>query len=565
MLQKIIGLRGSISFRALRTIAAADLRSIVRSKLCWGFFIVSALLTTLTLKGMQTGEEPAIRMLEAVYGTYIIIWMHAVIFIAGSALMRESDCLMEGILSRGITRGEYIAGKLVARSIAILFVVGGVLLPAGFWAIRQDALTRTDTGFVASNEWNTKVEAHDPQQLYSGAEGNIIEMKVKNGDQVDAGQVLILLDDRRLFDDLEWKRRDQENARQEVENAERRVEDAERAVVAAEETLTQSRREFEAARANTVGVSENDRAKLEDAVNGRERDLETARNRVPLETASVDRAQRAHDVASDQVRQARERLTHAVVVSPISGHLIETKVQSGQWVAQGTHLLTVAPLSEFELHVPVYDFEDFQRLKEGLTAYVTVEDTEFIGKVERVGATTEPDKWQRPTNFAVVRFSSNGARGLLGLGAEVKIALPPPEEDRTMADEIFDTLTGRGKDDLDTRTASVTYFWMLVGFAKVIGCAMLLVTLSLFATALFRSALFSILGVVGLWHVSNLLFDFAGLPELSYIEIMGTMDKVLAGASGAGDEIAALCWLYGISAVLGVLTVYVFTKRDPVK
>jgi hypothetical protein len=73
------------------------------------------------------------------------------------------------------------------------------------------------------------------------------------------------------------------------------------------------------------------------------------------------------------------------------------------------------------------------------------------------------------------------------------------------------------------------------------------------------------LGVAGLWHVSNLLFDFAGLPELSYLEMVRTMDKVLGGVAKLNDELAAVSWLFGLAVAFGVGTVILFIARDPPK
>jgi hypothetical protein len=120
-------------------------------------------------------------------------------------------------------------------------------------------------------------------------------------------------------------------------------------------------------------------------------------------------------------------------------------------------------------------------------------------------------------------------------------------------------------DDADTRTASVTVFWMLVGLGKVLGCAGFLVTLTLLLLAITRNALVSILAAAALWHVSNLGFDFAGLPALSYLEMVRTMDKVLAGVAIRREELAALGWLYGLSAALGVAAILLFVSRDPPK
>ncbi len=65
-----------------------DLGSIARSWMCRGFLLATVLITLLELKGMQAEQKSASQMLEAVYVTYLLVWMHGVIFIAGSALMR---------------------------------------------------------------------------------------------------------------------------------------------------------------------------------------------------------------------------------------------------------------------------------------------------------------------------------------------------------------------------------------------------------------------------------------------------------------------------------------------
>jgi len=194
-----------------------------RSWLCRGFFLASVVITVLELKGMQAGQKAASQMLEAVYATYLLVWMHGVIFIAGSALAREADCLNDAILSRGITRGEYIIGKLLARCLAIVFLIAGTLLPTSIWAIRQDKLVRTDEGYVTSAARNTKVEAWEPKKIFNEVGGTVKEMSLKVGDSVRTGDTLAVLDDRVVFDELETERRAEENARTEVINARRKI------------------------------------------------------------------------------------------------------------------------------------------------------------------------------------------------------------------------------------------------------------------------------------------------------------------------------------------------------
>ena len=555
------GRRAPGRWASVRLLAVSDLGGIARSWLSRGFLLASALLTVLALKGMQAEQKTAGQMLEAVYVIYLLIWMHGVIFVAGGSFAREQDCLNDAILSRGLTRGEYIGGKLLARCFAMLLMIGGVLLPASFWAIRQDQLVRAEAGQVVSKARNTKIEAWDPQKLFAAVDAMVVERKLEVGDAVKAGDVLVVLDDRQLFDQLETERRAEETARNEVSNAQRRFEDAQRAVAQVEDALARAERSLIAKDL----LSRFEQADRETEVRSRKRDLQTAENQLRITQDAIAAAQRTVENTQARVREARKRLAFASVTAPFSGYVTEVLVQSAQHVSLGTHLLTVARLDEYEVRVPIYSFEEFQRLKAGLKAFVKVGKTEFTGVIDRLGATTQTDRWGRTSNYGIVRFKGDGTLGLLGLDADVRITLPPRAEKAGRVQALLNTLTGQGSDDVESRTKTVTTTWMLVGLGKVIGCAFLLVALTLLLLVVSRSALISILGAIGLWHISNLLFDFAGLPDLSYLEMVRTMDKVLAGVASLPEELTALAWLYGIAIALGVAAVSLFIVRDPPK
>ncbi len=64
-------------------------------------------------------------------------------------------------------------------------------------------------------------------------------------------------------------------------------------------------------------------------------------------------------------------------------------------VGLGSPLFTIAPLDEYLVHVPIYRFEEFKRLRKGLTAYIKIEDTEYTGTIDRLGAMTQEDRWGR--------------------------------------------------------------------------------------------------------------------------------------------------------------------------
>lgn len=549
-------------WQTIRILMGVDIRYMLRSWLVIGFFLVSGALSILALKGMQAEQQVASQMLEAVFASYIVLWMHAVIFIAGGALSREQHCLNDAILSRGITRGEYLGGKILARCLVIGFLIVGVLLPSGFWAIRQDQLVRTETGHLSAKAENTRVEAWEPNKVFSKIDGSILSMELEVGDAVTIGDVLALIDDRQLFDQLERERREEENARQEVENVRRRAENARRSVAQAEEAL---------ARAERALLAKDLLSKLEQADRAADmriskRDLKNSENDLRVAQDAVRVAERAVETAQARILDTRKRMTHATVTAPVTGYLTEVLVRPSQYAGVGTHLFTIAPLDEYQLRVPVYNFNEFKRLKVGLQAFITIQGFEYEGTIDRLGAMTEADRWGRQSNYVIVRFKGDGTPGLLGLNADVRMVLPPPEDEKiNTAEAVFNALTGRGEDDIGSRTASVTPFWMTITIAKIVSCTWMVTTLTLMLAVMFRNALVAILGAIGLWHVSNLGFDFVGLPELSYLEILRTLDKVLGGIVSPMDELITIAWMLGFASLFAGVALTLFIVKDPPK
>lgn len=538
-----------------------DLAAMGRSWLCRGFFLATTVITLLMLKGMQAEQKTANQMLEAIYAMYLLVWMHGIIFIAGSTLTREADCLNDAILSRGVTRAEYIHGKMIARFLAILVVVAGLLLPASIWAIRQDKLLRTESGFVSSVARNTKVEAWDPKKIYSEVNGTVKEMTLKLGDFVKAGHVMAILDDREFFDELENARRAEENARNEVNTSKRRVEDARRAVAQAEDAVDRAERSLAAKDL----MSKADQADRQTEIRSRKRDLQTAESNLRIAEEAVPTTERAVENALARVREARKRLAAGTITAPAPGYLTELHANPAQYVPVGTHLFTVAPLDEYQVVVPIYNFEEFNRLKPGLSALVQIGKTEYSGALDHLGPMTKPDRWGRESNYGVVRFKGDGSLGLLGMSADVRLVLPPAQEKTNRVSAILKVLTGNTGGASLTRTATVTPTWMLAALSKVIATSAMVVALTILAVILFRNALIAILGVVGFYHISNLLFDFLGLKDLSYLEMVANMGKVLGGMAVPRDELTCIAWLIGFALLFAVLGSFLFISRDPPK
>jgi HlyD family secretion protein len=191
-------------------------------------------------------------------------------------------------------------------------MIGGILLPASFWAIRQDQLVRTEAGQVASQARNTKIEAWEPKKIFAETDGTIVQLSLEVGDAVQAGDVLAVLDDRQLFDQLESERRAEENARNEVANAQRRFEDAQRAVAQAEDALARAERALIARDL----LSKLEQADRETDIRARKRDLHTAENQLRIAQDAIPTTERAVENAQARVREARKRLAYTTITAP---------------------------------------------------------------------------------------------------------------------------------------------------------------------------------------------------------------------------------------------------------
>ncbi len=96
--------------------------------------------------------------------------------------------------------------------------------------------------------------------------------------------------------------------------------------------------------------------------------------------------------AEAQVRLAQNALKDSVATAPLSGIVAKRHVQPGEKVAFDTPLVTVVDLKEIELQamVPAIDIPE---LKSGMTVDLAVDgfgERRFTGRIERINPATEP-------------------------------------------------------------------------------------------------------------------------------------------------------------------------------
>ena len=233
-------------------------------------------------------------------------------------------------------------------------------------------------------------------EVKSKASGEILELFVDSGDEVEVGTLLARVDPRDVENAWEQARADLDVADARMENARAQLERSRR--LRQEEVIT--RQEFES------------------------RELEHANAQAALVRATTN------------LELARLRRTDVTIKAPMAGTILEKLVEYGQViqsatqnVSGGTTLFVMANLDDMRVRTLVAEV-DVGKLSAGLPATVRVDafrDRTFQGHIEKI----EPQAivQQNVTMFPVIVLLDNRA-GLLkpGMNAEVEVLVDERSE-----------------------------------------------------------------------------------------------------------------------------------------
>jgi HlyD family secretion protein len=243
--------------------------------------------------------------------------------------------------------------------------------------------------------------ASETIEVGAGVDGVIAELKVAEGDHVQAGDVLAVIDRRELKAELSAARAAAEAARQARTRILRgsRLEDRERAdaeVAAAEAVVAQAESQHQrSARLFQQGIlSEAERDEVRRNLDVSQAQGEAARKRaelvkappLPEEAAKADADVRGAD---ERVRVLMQMLEKCYVRAPISGTVLRTILKPGESFSTlvPRPILSLADTSRLRVRAEV-DERDVGRVFPGQRVVVRVEGWEgpgVPGRVERLG------------------------------------------------------------------------------------------------------------------------------------------------------------------------------------
>ncbi len=233
--------------------------------------------------------------------------------------------------------------------------------------VRTENVERRD--LVARVSATGHIEPKTAVDISADVSGRIVELTVEEGDDVDEGQLLLVIDDARFQAALQ--------------RSEASLADAIATEARARAGADQASRDWERIR--------DLKSRLPEMVT--ETEFETARTTSEVQARLAESARHGVEAARAGVRESEDQLSKTVIRAPMSGRVTRLNVERGETAVVGTMnnpgslLLTVSDMSVMEAVIEV-DETDVPEISPGDSTVVRIDafgDREFVGRVTTIG------------------------------------------------------------------------------------------------------------------------------------------------------------------------------------
>lgn len=298
------------------------------------------------------------------------------------------------------------------KAIIIILIVVVVAVLGYFSLASKSSGMSVNVDLVESRDLTEKVSASGRIQPKTSVEitaettAEIIDLRVNEGQQVEVGQLLVVLDTVQIASDVR-------QARYGLDEVKARLEGARASYEQNQEEYERQQRLFE--------------KKLTS-----ETDLKNARWAAQNSEASFMAAQASVKQTEALYEKQQDNLTKATIKAPMAGVITYLDAEIGEIAAaqtsftQGKVLMIISDLSVFEVEVEV-DETEINKIQLGQKADIEVDaiqDSIFEGRVVEIGntATSSSASVDQSTNFLVkVTFVETGLPLRSGMSATVDI------------------------------------------------------------------------------------------------------------------------------------------------
>lgn len=291
---------------------------------------------------------------------------------------------METTPAQGVVRGSKRTRNFIILLIILLLVAGGCL---AWYLLYARYYETTDDAYVNGNQVT----------LTPQIGGTVTQVSVDEGDFVEKGQPLVLLDPSDTEIALQQAEANLANTVRQVRGL-YSTADNYRAQVAAKRVALQTAQNDYARRQkifSTGAIAAEDLSHYRDAVTSAQSDLVAAEQALRTNIAMVDDTViDSHPEIKSAVATLRQRYldnSRSTIVAPVSGFVAKRAVQLGMRVDSGTTLLAIVPLNEVWVDA---NFKESQMKTMRLGQKVTLnadlygDDVEYHGTIESLGIGT---------------------------------------------------------------------------------------------------------------------------------------------------------------------------------
>ena len=263
--------------------------------------------------------------------------------------------------------------KLITIGIVILVLVliGFAIARKKGWIGSQD-LTKVSTELIAKRtivetvSANGKIEPEAEVKLSPAVSGEIVELYVKEGDEVKAGTLLAKINPEIYLSSYDGSVAMANTARANLANSNARLSQVRSQFVNAKASFTRNDKLF---KQSTISPAEYDAAKAS---------FEVAQAEVSAAEQTVKAAEYQVKNAEANIKQSKENLAKTSIYAPAGGTISKLNVEKGERVAgasqfsSGTEILRIANLSSMQVNVSVNE-NDIVRVHLFDTALIEVD------------------------------------------------------------------------------------------------------------------------------------------------------------------------------------------------
>lgn len=337
-----------------------------------------------------------------------------------------------------IKRRPWVLIILGALALAILLIATRertvpVDRPERAWVVEVAQATRQT--LRPSLELFGSVQSPQDAQLSSGLDGLIIEVKVLDGETVDEGEVLILIDDRDARLELQQAEADLLEIQAKREFAKRRLERGREALEKEKELLELTEKRSERARELSeekllsqadLDTTDENLKRQQLAVNQAQLTVEEVEIQLTELSAQRSRALALRD-------QAKIDLERTKLTAPFDGVISDLEISQGDRVRRGDPLMRLQNPASIEVRTQIparyaQDITGGLNRGESMVALVQSGEQTIAGKLTRISGQT------REASGGVDSFVQFESPPLgLRLGSTVRVLLELPPQDNVIA------------------------------------------------------------------------------------------------------------------------------------